>query len=183
MIYLVGGAPRTGKSILAQRMAGGLQAGWVSTDLLLELLRVKNAEAIKTQWDASVEAIRAAAEWFFPYLERFVWGASSMADNYVIEGVDFLPEQVMQLSRQYPVRSVFLGCSDMTLERFDLSPGRSPGYIRLPESMRRQMAQDVPRWSEFIRRGCERFGYPYVDVAGDFIQRLHAAEAALTAGV
>ena len=183
MIYLVGGAPRAGKSILGQRISTKLQVGWVSTDLLLELLRVKKDEGVKREWNATPEAITANAEWFFLYLERFIWGVSSLAEHYVIEGVDFLPAQVVQLSTQYQIRSVFLGCSRMTLESLDQFPGRSRGYGYLPEAMRRQIAQDVPLWSEFIRQESERFGYPYVDMVSDFPQRLHEAEAVLTADV
>src|SRR5581483_11768961 len=43
-------------------------------------------------------------------------GVSSLADHYLIEGVDFLPAQVARLSAQYPIRAVFLGCSQLTLE-------------------------------------------------------------------
>ena len=180
MIYLIGGAPRAGKSILAQQISAKLKVGWVSTDLLMELLKVKNVEGIKAKWDAAPEAIRANAEWFFPYLERFVWGASSLAENYVIEGVDFLPSQVSQLSQNYQIRSVFIGCSEMTLERFDQFPGRSAGYAFLPEEMRRQIVHDVPRWSEFIQYEAKRFGHPYVDMTGDFSSQLQEAEAMLT---
>jgi hypothetical protein len=119
-------------------------------------------------WDASPEAITSGAEWFFPYLERFIWGVSSLTDQYVIEGVKFLPAQVAQLRAQYPIRVVFLGCSRMTLEDFTQFPGRSKGYIDLPEALRRQIVEDVPRWSAFIRQEAERLGYPYVDMAGDF---------------
>ncbi len=183
MIYLVGGAPRVGKSILGQRIATHLNVGWVSTDLLMELLRVKQEEGIKEAWNAAPEAITAHAEWFFPYLERFVWGVSSLAEHYVIEGVDFLPSQVVQLSTQYQIRAVFLGCSSMTLARLDQFPGCSRGYGRLPETMRRQIVQDVPRWSVLIRQAAERFGYPYVDTGSDFPHRLDEAEAVLTTGV
>src|SRR5215471_2377174 len=138
MIYLIGGAPRAGKSLLGQRLCTTLKVGWVSTDLLMELLRVKNAAGRKVKWDAAPEAIAANAEWFFPYLERFVWGVSSLSDHYVIEGVDFLPAQVAQLSTQYPIRAVFLGCSHLTLEHLHQYAGRS-GYSRLPEALRRQI--------------------------------------------
>ncbi len=180
MIYLIGGAPRAGKSTLAQQLCATLKIGWISTDLLMVLLGVKDTAGIKVKWDAAPEAIAANAEWFFPYLERFVWGVNSLADNYVIEGVDFLPAQVAQLSTQYPIRAVFLGCSHMTLERFDQFPGRSRGYGSLPEARRRQIIQDVPRWSAFIRQEAERFGYAYVDMADDFFQRLIEAEMVLT---
>jgi hypothetical protein len=179
MIYLIGGAPRAGKSVLGQQLAAKLKVSWISTDLLAELLRVKD-DSLKAEWNASPEAITANAEWFFPYLERFVWGVSSSAENYVIEGVSFLPAQVKQLSDQYQIRSVFLGCSGMTLDRLDQFPGRSQGYSFLPEAMRRQIAQDVPRWSKFIQQEAERFGYPYLDMADDFPQRLLEAEAMLT---
>jgi hypothetical protein len=182
MIYLIGGAPRAGKSILGQRLCTTLKVGWVSTDLLMELLRVANAAGRKMKWDAAPEAITANAEWFFPYLERFVWGVSSLADHYVIEGVDFLPVQVAQLSNQYPIRAVFLGCSRLTLEGFNQFSGRS-GYGSLPEELRRQIVEDVPRWSAFIRQEAERFGYVYVDMVSDFPQRLVEAEMVLTTGV
>src|SRR3712207_2426111 len=116
MIYLVGGAPRVGKSLLGQRVAAKLKAGWISTDVLVQLLSVKNEAGIKVEWNAAPATITAKAEWFFPYLERFIWGVSSLADNYVIDGVDFLPAQVAQLAPQYQLRAVFLGCSRMTLE-------------------------------------------------------------------
>jgi adenylate kinase family enzyme len=72
MIYLIGGAPRSGKSLLCQQIASKQKIGWISTDLLVELLRVHNEVGVKTEWNAAPEAIAANAEWFFPYLARFV---------------------------------------------------------------------------------------------------------------
>jgi hypothetical protein len=182
MMYFVGGAARAGKTILGHRIASNLRIGWVSTDLLLTLLGMTNVEGIKMEWNATPEALAANAEWFYPYLERFVWGVNSMAEHYVIEGVDFLPAQVAQLTGQYQVRAVFLGRSRMTPEDVEQFPGRSRGYSGLPEAMRRQIAQDIPPWSEFIRQQAERFGYPYVDTVSDFPDRLQEAEALLTRG-
>lgn len=181
MIYLIGGAPRAGKTILSQRLCATLKAGWVSTDLLMDLMRFANVPCYKTKWDAAPEAITANAEWFFPYMERFIWGVTSFADDYVIEGVDFLPAQVAQLTTKYPIRAVFLGCSYMTLESFNQFPGRSKGYANLSEEIRQQIVGDVPRWSAFIRQEAERSGYAFVDMVGDFAQRLTEAERVLTA--
>lgn len=182
MIYLIGGAPRTGKSLLGQQVAVTLQSSWLSTDVLNDLLRVRNDEEPKAEWNAAPTAITANAESFFPYLARFIWGVSSLADSYVIDGVDFLPAQVAQLATQYPLRALFLGCSQMTLDRFDRFPGRSQGYANLPEAMRRQIVHDVPRWSEFIRQEASRFGYRYLDMSDDFAVRLGEAAALLIGG-
>ena len=183
MIYLIGGAPRVGKSILCQQFAATLSIGWVSTDLLLDLLRLKQEKGVKTEWNANLKSIRANTDWFFPYLDRFLWGISLMTESYVLEGVDFLPEQVKQLSSRYQIQSVFLGCSQMMPEMLIQLPGHSPGYTVLPESLRRKIAEDVPVWSDFIRQEAEQFDYPYIDTSNDFVQRLADAEALLTKGV
>jgi 2-phosphoglycerate kinase len=183
VIYLIGGAPRAEKSILCQQIASRQNIGWISTDLLMELLKVRNDHGMKTEWNATPDAIISSAEKFFPYFERFVWGVSSMAESYVIEGVDFLPAQVSQLSKSYQIRSVFVGCSEMTLERFDQFPGHSAGYAFLPEERKRQIVQDVPLWSEFIKQEAGRFGIPYIDMSGDFSWRLQEAEGMLTTDV
>jgi len=179
MIYLIGGAPRTGKSILSQQFSARKGIGWISTDMLVEMLRVKRQPGVKTEWDASPEAITAAADWFYPYLEHFIWGVNSHADSYLVEGVDFLPGHAVKLASQYPVSMLFLGCSGMTLERFDRFPGHSPGYAGLPEPLRRQMAQDIPLWSAFIQQEAARFTCPYLDMSVDFPLRLEEARQAL----
>ena len=181
MIYLVGGASRVGKSILCQQVAAKLSIGWISTDILMELLRMQTTNVMNIKWNAP-ETITATAEWFFPYLERFVWGVSSLAEHYLIEGVDFLPAQVSKLSAQYPIRCVFLGSSTMTLERFEHFPGRSPGYTGLPMDRRREIVKHVPMHSDLVRQEAEAFGYRYVDMVGDFQARLREADAVLTAG-
>jgi hypothetical protein len=181
MVYLAGGAPRVGKSLLAQRIAASLKIGWVSTDLLVELSRMKGDSDVPQEWNAAPEAIAATGDWFFPYLERFVWGVSGMTEGYVVEGVELLPAHIAQLSMQYEIRAVFLGCSAMTFELFERF-GSTRGYAALPVAMRRRIAEDIPLWSEFVRREAERFGYPYVDVSGDFAARMGEAEAVLLSG-
>ena len=181
MIYLIGGSPRVGKSIVCQQVAARLALGWISTDVLKDLLRVSGAKVTSIEWNV-FDTITATAEWFFPYLERFVWGVNSLAQGYVIEGVDFMPAQVAALSDRFQVRCVFLGCSSMDLERFERFPGKSPGYIGLPENLRRQIVEHVPVHSELVRREAGRYGYPYVDTAGDFEARAAEAGALLTSG-
>jgi len=181
MIYLIGGAPRTGKSVISQQVSAKLRIGWISTDLLYEVLRVKQVEGAKTSWDASTEAIKASADWFYPCLERFVRGVSSMADHYLVEGVDFLPSHAAKLCAQHPVRALFLGCSSLSLADFNKYPGHSPGYQYLPEEMKRQIVSDIPKWSEFIQRECNTFGFPYLDMSTDFKECLRGAVAHFTA--
>ena len=180
MIYLIGGAPRVGKTTLTQRIVAQMGIGWVSTDALMTLLRAKEVEGVPNEWNADPEAIIATADWFFPCLEQFIWSVSSLAEHYIIEGVNFLPTHVKTLSEKYPVRTVFLGCANLTLERFDQFPGHSKGYAQLPEKMRRRIVHDVPLWSNFIQKEAIAFNYPYIDTSDNFSQRLNEAETTLT---
>jgi hypothetical protein len=175
VIYLVGGAPRAGKSVLGQRVAQRLNIGWVATDVLRTLVKGEGDE----RWDASPEAITRVADFFFPYLEKFVGGMSSCAEHYLIEGVHFLPRHVVALGQRCEVRAVFIGSSQLTLERFEQFPGRSPGYAGLPADFKRQIVQDVPRWSHFIAAEAAAAGCPYVDTSGDFAGQLAEAERQL----
>lgn len=177
MIYLIGGAPRAGKSILGQRLAAEWGIGWVATDVLRSLLKDESVAG----WNASAEAISATAEWFFPHLQRFIWGISSLADDYLIEGVHLLPKQTVALASQYQVRALFLGRSRLSLAQFDEFPGRSRGYASLPLETRQQITQDVPRWSEFVARQASIFGCRYIDTSDDFASRLKEAELFLSA--
>ena len=60
------------------------------------------------------------AEWFFPYLEKFVWGVSTLAEDYLIEGVSFLPTQVVKLlSINIKFARFFWDAQQMTLENLD----------------------------------------------------------------
>jgi hypothetical protein len=104
-----------------------------------------------------------------------------MSAGYVVEGVSFLPAHAAQLATQYEIRAVFLGCAGMTFELFEQF-GSTRGYAVLPVAMRRRIAEDIPLWSAFVRREAERYGFPYVDVSGDFAARLGEAEAVLLSG-
>ena len=53
MIYLIGGAPRSGKSILGQQVASQLNCSWISTDILYDMLRAKPLDGMISEWDAS----------------------------------------------------------------------------------------------------------------------------------
>lgn len=65
MIYLIGGAPRTGKTILGQRLAAKISASWISTDSLHQLLRVKVNDG--PRWSKFIQ--REAARCNLPFAD------------------------------------------------------------------------------------------------------------------
>jgi len=181
MIFFVGGAARTGKSMLCQRLSASEGFGWISTDLISEILREAGIKMPDT-WDARPESISSRCDEFFPFLERFVVGVKSMTKNYVLEGVDFLPRHVAALEDRVELNALFLGRSEMTVEAVRQFHGKSPGYAALPEDVCRQIAADIPLWSSWIEGQAQEFGYPYMDMSRtDFSVQLEKALSTLTA--
>jgi len=88
VLYLIGGAPRCGKTLLAQRVASALGAGWCSTDT------VRDVVTMLLPGFASAGGVGvppgSEADLFFPYFERTAESCSYLAEDYVVEGVGFL---------------------------------------------------------------------------------------------
>jgi hypothetical protein len=178
LIHLIGGAPRVGKTLLAERIARDLGAGWISTDVLTTVIRVGVPDLTHIDW-GDTDGIPAHAERFFPYLERLTWGIASLAAPYVIEGVDFLPEQATDLQRRFAVRSVFLGNSRMTATLLGTRLGRQPWLAGTSPAQFRSMAAHIVGHTELIERECARLGLAFIDMAGDFDERMQEAAALL----
>lgn len=81
MIYLIGGAARVSKSTLCQKFSERHGFGWISTDILYDTLRVKGEDGMMNEWNAAPEAI---ADWFYPYLQRFIWGIVTVQPKELI---------------------------------------------------------------------------------------------------
>jgi hypothetical protein len=178
LIHLIGGAPRVGKTLLAERVARDLGAGWISTDVLTTVIRVGVPDLTHIDW-GDTDGIPAHAERFFPYLERLTWGIASLAAPYVIEGVDFLPAQAAELQTRFAIRSVFLGNTRMTATRLGTHLGRQPWLAGTSPEQLRSMAGHIVDHTALIDRECARLGLAFIDMAGDFDQRSLEAAAVL----
>jgi len=181
LIHLIGGPPRVGKTLLAERVARGIGASWISTDIIRSVIEVGQPGLTHIVWGETA-GIQAHAASFFPYLDRLLWGVDSLRGPYVIEGVDFLPEQAVRLAEHYPVRSVFLGHSAMTGSILRDHFGRQPWLAGTAPEQLRLMAEHIVGHTELVKQECIRLGVAFVDIAGDFDRKLAEAETRLLTG-
>ncbi|TAL20222.1 hypothetical protein EPN90_01440 [Patescibacteria group bacterium] len=110
MIYLIGGAPRCGKTIFSKRLAVKNHISWISTDLLGTVVK------LYLSWDeqsakfpnaglctASPRQLLAAelrqGKTLWPGIERFIHDLVRWRHDYVIEGVHLFPQYVARLKR------------------------------------------------------------------------------------
>lgn len=135
MFYLIGGAPRSGKTILAKKLSRELNIPWVSTDSLeliamrytaekdfskifpKSVIRKKTEKSNDIMYnefsvDQVVEAYIGQGKGLWPGIMSFIESENSYGHDYVLEGYHVLPELVSELQKDFPITSVFLGKED-----------------------------------------------------------------------
>lgn len=165
-MYLIGGSPRTGKTLLAKRLAKRLGIGWLSLDTVRFVLRDLVPEV--TQLDNFGKPPGPWADLFYPYVRDAVLSSAYVAEDYIIEGVDFMPRHVRNLSAETPVTACFLGLSTVDMSTIDAHAGRMDYQKHLDQAVRDGYPAWIVRWTEEVRRECAETGIPFFDLAGDY---------------
>jgi len=166
MLYLVGGAPRVGKSTLAQRLLTTDGIPWLPTDVLRTVLRRVLPELDAVDQDP-VDAAQLA-ELMYPHIEQAAEVCAEEADQFLIEGFELAPSYPARLQAALAgttVRSCFLGHRGFSAE--DLAGYRGPKPQRETEASRAELDQ-AAAWirlrSEQLRDQCDREGLRYLDM-------------------
>lgn len=117
VIYLVGGAPRVGKSSLAQRMLAIDGIPWLPTDVIRTVVRRVVSEVDATDQDP-VDAA-ALAEVMYPHIEKGAEVCAEEADRFLIEGFELAPSYPARLRAALggtEIRACFLGHGSFSTE-------------------------------------------------------------------
>jgi hypothetical protein len=164
-LYLVGGAPRVGKSSLAQRLLTIDGIPWLPTDILRTVLRRVLPELDAIDHDP-VDAL-LLAEFMYPHVEQAAEVCAEEAERFLIEGFELSPSYPARLQAALAgteVRACFLGHGSFSTE--DLAGYRGPKPQHHGAS-REELHEAVTwiRWrSRQLRDECGHAGVPYVDV-------------------
>jgi predicted kinase len=94
-LYLVGGAPRVGKSSLAQRLLQIDGIPWLPTDVLRTALRRVLPELDALDQDPVDASL--LAEFMYPHVEQAAEVCAEEAERFLIEGFELAPS--------YPARA------------------------------------------------------------------------------
>lgn len=190
MIYLIGGAPRVGKSIAAKKLAKKLKARLVSTDELCEHYSQTISEAERKEkfpfpgFSGNPAENKSAPEELVNFqlvearsleqeIHLMVSAASSNNETLVIEGVHLLPESIRNLVNESGVEiisAVFVGSKDAERVAEGIAKNSSPNnWMRNSNpAVIMQVAGFAAAFSVWIERECRKFGLPYVERTDDF---------------
>jgi len=110
MIYILTGMAKTGKSILARALSQQTGFSIIPTDYLMMMFH-KTDLSLGVNANESDPSVSEALE---PYLSSLIETMIENRDDYIIEGVHFLPAFSKKLIQTYPhdVKILYLGYKD-----------------------------------------------------------------------
>lgn len=182
MLRVIGGAARSGKTIVARRLLEEHGVPYFCVDYFVSALDrgapELGIEAESPSW------VRAEALW--PRIEPMLRNIVEVEPEYTVDGDALLPRGVALLQETYGDRvgACFLGYASSTPERklteIRAFAGGVNDWIRdKSDSYVLALAREMIDFSEYIRRECATFGIPYFDVSDDFEGALRRAYSAI----
>lgn len=166
VLYLVGGAPRVGKSSLAQQLLAADGNPWLPTDVIRTVLRHVLPELDAVDQDP-VDAGRLA-ELMYPHIEQAAEVCAEEAERFLIEGFELAPSYPARLEAALPgttIRACFLGHRTFSADDLFSYYGPKPQHEREASVAElEQAAAWIRRRSRQLRYECQAEGQPYVDV-------------------
>ena len=166
VLYLVGGAPRVGKSALAQRLLQANGISWLPTDVIRTVLRRVLPELDAVDQDP-VDAARLA-DVMYPHIEQAAQVCVEEAERFLIEGFDVAPshpERLQAALAGITIRACFLG--HRTFSAGDLARYRGPKpqhETELPAAELGAAASWIRQRSRQLHQECQVEGQRYIDV-------------------
>jgi hypothetical protein len=185
MLYIIGGAPRSGKSVLAQRMLAEHGLPYFSIDTLIAALAGTQPELGLRVSDPPMKRI----EIIWPTLRKIARDASHSGDEFLLEGDALLPKQVMEFAddSHAGVKACFIGYADVDPTRKlrairHYAAGRTDWTDELDDARLLHLIGEFRAFSEYLRSECCHYKIPYFDGSACFASALRDAETYLHSG-
>lgn len=172
MLYMIGGASRSGKSLAARKILEEKRIPFLSVDFLV-MGFTNGMPQVGIHADLPGEVI---AKHIWPFLKGICICMIENGEDFVIEGESMMPHQINELLQKYPddVRTCFIGYTrisenDKLLEirnnSSELNDWTTP---ETDESVRKHI-QKMISFSKIIEDECNRLGIKYFDSSTDFL--------------
>jgi hypothetical protein len=178
MLFLVSGASRSGKTLIARKLLSDKQIPYLSLDWLMMGFNdgIPEYGIHHLLWPNEI------AEKMGPFLLGMIDCMLVDGMDYVIEGEAMLPQLVAPLIEKNPdkIKAVFLGYTEINVKdkvalikkhgsgENDWLTDKSDEYIR-------DHVGNMIAYSRTIKNACEKHGLPYFDTSDDFLGTIEVA--------
>lgn len=176
MLYLIGGAPRVGKSTLANLILEKNKIAYVDTDWIVHMLMFAAPQlGVKVFTKLNEDEFRSKAIKFYPFLYQFVKYNQPVIEQYVIEGDSFLPEHVSKLQKEFHIKACFLGSSNLQSEILLNNPSRNNWIKKLTLKQLNDLCNWIMGMSNFLKKECSLYKITYFDISKNYPDQIKKA--------
>jgi len=169
-VMILGGASRTGKSLISRELLPRLRLPYVSIDPIKMAL----ARAVPTYALDTNESSIVVSEQLWPFVSELIRNMHETGVYYLIEG-EVLPRQVVQLSEQLGVTipACFVGYQNITIEQKIADIHSCYGLpndwtLSLSEGQLYELVEEGIEFSRYLSEQCRQLGLYYQDFSADF---------------
>ena len=175
MLYLLGGAPRTGKSILARRLVVEKRIPYFGIDALTTVLQ----ESLPDLGIKHGQPFIFKAEKIWPILKSLLIHFIEEEPDYLAEGDALLPKHVAELEKKYKneIGVCFTGFTKISPED-KLKEIRQFSDFKddwTKERSDKEMLMDIKsmiEFSKYLKEECKKFDIKYFEISDNFQKNL-----------
>lgn len=178
MLYFISGASRSGKTIIAKKIASKKGISYLSLDWIM--MGFTNGIPQYGVHDKLFPDDIAVRLWSF--LKAMFESMISVETDCIIEGEAILPELIIELFKKYPdkLRICFLGFTDVqidkkvkeirsfSIEKNDWLEDKSDAYVI-------DHVKNMIAYSRKIKKSCKENNITYIDTSKNFIKSIEDA--------
>ena len=182
MLYLIGGAPRSGKTTLARRMLAEHGVPYFSIDTLIASLASAQPELGMRVSDPALKRM----EIVWPTIRKVANDVLESGDDLLLEGDVLLPKHLIEFghSNHAGIKACFIGYADV-------DPVKKLRAIRehvaagidwteeLDDARLLNLIGELRAFSEYLRRECCHYKIPYFDGSVCFASAIREAKTHL----
>ena len=196
MIFLLGGPPRVGKSIISGKIRKKYAASVISTDSLGAVLEnvwspetapdlfvkdkfdkltlAERDKLITTEFAESIDYVRKESHVVWKAVEAFIRRENEEGRDVLIEGVGVLPELVNQL-RDIPHRVVFIGNQGENHKdniKKSAMENENDWMRDRSDQYIGIFALFVARMSDYIEQEAKKYGFEYIEMKNRLFENM-----------
>ena len=170
MLYVIGGASRSGKTLLSRRAVSEKKISYVPLDALFGAL-ANGAPELGVSYKNSLME-RPTRMW--PITKHFFNFFFQEENDFLIEGDTILPSQIHEMvAAGRLIKSCFIGYTDLTKEeKLNLVRAHHQGETdwtkKVSDEGMLKLIDEMIEFSKYLKGECAKYKIKYYDISHDF---------------
>lgn len=171
MIYIISGASRSGKTIIAKKLFNILKIPYLSTDhIMMGLMNGMPSSGINDKmWPHEI------GEKLWPILNAMIENMIYNNQSYIFEGEAFIPKYIKELSNKFPgeIKVCFIGYSKIATNEKLFFIMKYPNHendwlLNLEENEIEDHINNMKWYSQKLEKECHECNIEYYDLSSGF---------------